>query len=90
MDSERTPAYWPTRILLAVGFVAAAIEVALAFTLILAAPPMFGSEPTALGLPYRVVQGLVGVAAAMIGLVWMIRIFRGPRDQPPRWRYRNR
>ena len=73
-----------------VGFIAAAIEVALAFTLILAAPPMFAPEPTVLGLPYRFVQGLAGVAAAIVGLVWMIRIFRGPRDEPPRWRYRDR
>ena len=32
---------------------------------------------------------LVGEALAIVGLVWMIRIWRGPtRDAPPEWRYR--
>jgi hypothetical protein len=31
----------------------------------------------------------VGEALAIVGLVWMIRIWRGPtRDAPPEWRYR--
>jgi hypothetical protein len=91
MDEQRAPAYWPTRILLVVGFIAAVIEVALALTLMLtvAAPPTFPSEPAVLGLPIRVVGSLPGVAAAVVGLVWMIRIFRGPHDEPPRWRYRD-
>jgi hypothetical protein len=24
------------------------------------------------------------------GVIWMIRIFRGPSDEPPPWRYRDR
>jgi hypothetical protein len=30
--------------------------------------------------------GLVGI---LVGLVWLVRIFRGPRDEPPPWRYRD-
>jgi hypothetical protein len=87
----RTPAYWPTRILLAVGFIATVIAFALALTLLpLAESPMFGPEPTILGLPYRVVQSALVIGLAVFGLVWMIRIFRGARDQPPAWRYRRR
>ena len=33
---------------------------------------------------------VLAAATAVIGLIWTIRIFRGPRDEPPRWRYRNR
>jgi hypothetical protein len=87
---HRTPAYWPTRILLVVGFITTVIAIALALTLILTEPPMFGPEPTVLGLPYRVVGASLGLALPLIGLARMIRIFRGPRDEPPLWRYRDR
>ena len=73
---NRTPAYWPTRILLVVGILATAIASALALTLIRAEPPMFGPEPTVVGLPNRIMVPVLGVAVAMIGLVWMVRIFR--------------
>ena len=33
---------------------------------------------------------LAGFLSVVLGLVWMIRIFRGPRDEPPPWRYRDR
>jgi hypothetical protein len=87
---QRTPAYWPTRSLLVVGSIATVITVAMALVVMLAEPPMFGPEPTFLGLPNRVVISLTGVAAAIVGLAWMVRIFRGPRDEPAAWRYRNR
>jgi hypothetical protein len=36
------------------------------------------------------VLGSLGTTAALTGLAWMIRIFRGPRDEPAPWRYRDR
>ena len=33
---------------------------------------------------------LAGLVVAGVGLGWMIRILRGPRDEPPPWRYRDR
>jgi hypothetical protein len=33
---------------------------------------------------------LAGLVTAGVGLAWMIRILRGPRDVPPPWRYRDR
>jgi hypothetical protein len=44
--------------------------------MILAEPPMFGPEPTVLGLPNRIMVPVLGLAVAMFGLVWMVRIFR--------------
>ncbi len=87
---NRTPAYWPTRIMLAVGIVSAAAvilaDVVLARRL---TEPCFGcAYPDVLGLPANVVGAAIGAALAAFGLVWMFRIFRGPRDKPPVWRYR--
>lgn len=33
---------------------------------------------------------LAGLLVGLAGLVWMIRIYRGPRDGPPPWRHRDR
>ena len=88
---HRTPAYWPTRIMLAVGIVATALVVA--FPLLAAAAPqgpMFVQPPDILGLPRDVAFWLEAAGAAVFGLVWMVRIFRGTRDEPPAWRYRDR
>ena len=35
-------------------------------------------------------MALAVLVVIVVGLVWMIRIFRGPRDEPPPWRYRDR
>jgi hypothetical protein len=32
----------------------------------------------------------VGAALWLAGVIWMIRIMRGPSDDPPPWRYRGR
>ena len=77
---HRTRAYWPTRILLAVGFTVTAIELALP----LMAPAGFSLSPVGSAVL------LAGVALALVGLAWMLRIFRGPSDEPPAWRYRER
>jgi hypothetical protein len=88
---EKTPAYWPTRILLAVAIIATALVVAFALWSAFWAPStMGGGDPSVLGLPSTVVGSLIAVGLALLGLVWAIRIFRGPRDKPPSWRYRDR
>ena len=83
-----TPAYWPTRILLAIGFVATGIALTLGLAPVTGG--MFGPPPTVLGLPANIVLTVVGLLPAFVGLGVMVRIFRGPRDEPPAWRYRDR
>ena len=88
---HRTPAYWPTRILLAVGFIATVIVLTLTLALeLLTQDPMFGTRTAVLGLPANMVVALVRVVPVLVGFAWMLRIFRGPRDEPPAWRYRDR
>jgi hypothetical protein len=42
-----------------------------------------------LEIPGGVVISVAAFLTMVVGLVWMIRIFRGPRDEPPPWRYRD-
>jgi hypothetical protein len=47
---------------------------------------MFGvTEP----LELRLLPYVVAALGFVVGLVWMIRIMRGPKDEPPPWRYRD-
>ena len=86
---HRTLAYWSTRIMLAIGVIATADVVLLAP--LLAAPSCFScNNPAVLGLPSALVLAVVAVTLAVVGLIWMVRIVRGPRDEPPDWRYRDR
>jgi hypothetical protein len=87
---NRTPAYWPTRILLAVGCIATGIALALTLAILQGPEPMFDSRVAVLGLPTSIVVALVGFVPVLVGFAWMLRIFRGPRDEPPAWRYRDR
>jgi hypothetical protein len=83
----RTSAYWPTRVMLASAFllpVAAALIWCAAPQPI--GPPMY-EDPMPWAGPALIA---VGVALWLVGVVWMLRIFRGPRDEPPPWRYRDR
>ena len=64
---------------------------------VLALPVLFWAEPIfgayklgVFGVPSAVAFGLVAGGIALLGLVWMIRVFRGPRDGPRPWRYRDR
>ena len=87
---HRTRAFWPTRIILAIGFIATALAV-LAASARMDLEPFLGPDyPDVLGLPSNVLLAVSGVALAVIGLVWMLSIFRGPRDEPSAWRYRDR
>ena len=81
------------------GWLVARLELVLALVVVLVATIiLITNEPFALGYDgrwqeaYRVwaaVLPYVGEALAIVGLVWMIRIWRGPtRDAPPEWRYR--
>jgi len=94
MQDLRTPAYWPARILLGVGVLVAVAAVA--FAVFSAFPPeTMGGDPGRiaigpLALPTSVVVSAVAGATALVGLVWMLRIFRGERRDPPAWRYRDR
>ena len=89
---NRTRAYWPTRILLAVGILATVFAVGFALliaTQVSSGPFTMGGPLDVLGLPLNVVVAFAFAGIAVIGLVWMLRLFRGPRDEPPRWRYRD-
>jgi len=78
---NRTRRWWILRIELAIGFLAVALG-----ALVFASMPVMLTEPNPQGDPL-VLAGLVGLVA---GLIWLFRIYRGPRDRPPTWRYRRR
>ena len=81
----RTRAWYQTRALLALGISAVLVPVVLfvfqpSFMGVLSDPPPLWHDL----IPWA---GFLGM---LLGLAWMIRIVRGPRDEPPRWRYRDR
>lgn len=91
MNGTRTRAWWLVRSELALG-IALTLLVAvlglhapLEFHFGLLFPIMLGP----LALPPSAIAPLGAFAIAISGLVWMVRITRGPGDDPPpRWRYR--
>ena len=84
MDGKRTWRWWVVRFELALGLAAVLFVGWLIPTI---SESMFDGPPT----PTAVVLSLGAVWVVMvIAFVWMVRIFRGPRDEPPPWRYRNR
>ena len=86
---NRTPAYWPTRVLLVGGILLTVFVVYVASLMLDDCSECFGYiERQGVTITDLVVA--VGVATAVLGLVWMVRIFRGPRDEPPAWRHRDR
>jgi hypothetical protein len=48
---------------------------------------MFTADP---GLDQVGIATAVGAGLWLAGVMWMIRIFRGPSDEPRPWRYRDR
>lgn len=86
--SRRHPEYWIARFMLAFAIVA--LPAAL-YWLVAMQPDTMGGHTASPGL------GSVGVAILAVGaglwfagVIWMIRIIRGPSDVPPPWRYRVR
>ncbi len=77
--------------MLAVGIVATAAIALLAWGIVSVSGGCFGCEFSGvLGVPSYLVQAGAAVGLALVGLAWMVRIFRGPRDEPPAWRRRDR
>ena len=87
---NRTPAYWQTRALLAVGVIATVVVLMLSLEGLMHPPVLFGGGLDVLGLPVNFVIALVSLGLGLVGFVWMLRIFRGPRGELPVWRYRDR
>jgi hypothetical protein len=79
---DRGPAYWPARIMLGVGIVATLLAIVLAVVVVVSWPTSVSSDPS--------MGPLVAAGVASVGLVWMVRIFRGPGDDPPAWRHHDR
>jgi hypothetical protein len=87
---HRTPAYWPTRILLVFGFLATLAALALTLVVLMQDGPLIDPRPDVLGLPADIAVALVALLPPVVGFAWMLRIFRVPRDGSTRWRYRDR
>ena len=78
---NRTRAWYQTRVLLAIGIGA---------VLTIGFVVWFSNDRVVLlGISLRLVL-LTALLSALIGLAWMIRIFRGSGDEPRAWRYRDR
>jgi hypothetical protein len=95
MKGKRTRRWWVTRIELAVGI---GLVVFMGFWFFVPGSPWgpcdgFGCtrlSPWLLPTRAETAVPLAAFLVAVIGLAWMIRIFRGPRDGSPPWRYRDR
>jgi hypothetical protein len=90
MHDRHTPAWRWSRLHLAIGVV---LVLLIAFLGSFYTGPCFGCTDTiSLGpllMQSGVLVAIVALAVAMVGLIWMVRIVRGPRDEPPPWRYRD-
>ena len=89
MNGTRTRAWWVVRLELLVGIVLTLLVARLGFEA--AMTVRIGGNPPAhvLPLPPHAMLFLGGLAISIVGLVWMVRIIRGPREDPaPGWRYR--
>jgi hypothetical protein len=91
MNTRRTPAYWLARALLAVAILLTVLAVTLGASL-LGVSQQFsgGAGPRLLGVPFRILEGVLTIGLATLGLAWTFRIFLGSRDEPPPWRHRDR
>jgi hypothetical protein len=85
METRRTRAYWPTRMMLAFAIV----SLPSVLWLVAMQPDMIGGPTASPGLDPGDVWMAVSAGLWFTGVIWMIRIFRGPNDDPPIWRYRD-
>jgi hypothetical protein len=86
----RTPAWYWSRLELGIGVVSVLLIGLLGW---FAPRPFSGDRAITLGpflLPSWTSVPIAALVGAVAGLIWMIRILRGPRDEPPPWRYRKR
>lgn len=81
MDGKRTAGWYLARITLAIG-IAAVLSVGWLF---LSQAPFVNEF-----MPLRPLPLLAGFLGTLFGGIWIIRISRGTRDDPPPWRYRDR
>lgn len=90
MGGRRKRAWWLVRLELAVGIGMTLLVVWLGMEWVMTSVCGFCNPPVRpLPLPPNVAVALAAFAIAEAGLAWMVRIIRGPRDEPPRWRYRD-
>ena len=84
MRLSRTPGWWATRLEFAIAIGAALLPPLLVPA---AMAPTFGDVSPRMGLAWLV----IGEAASLVGLAWMIRIYRAPlrMDSKAYWRYRD-
>lgn len=90
MPPRTSPAYWPKRILLAIGV----LSVAVILVWGVAAPLPADIEPLNLEFgPVSIDCVLLGrglaVGVPVLGLLWMVRVFRESEGDPPPWRHRD-
>jgi len=93
MNSRRTPAWWMVRFELAVGIGLTLLVGQLGWDWAMTVTFGLGYGEWALGplaLPKTVAMAGAAFAIAVGALIWMVRIIRGPRDEPPPWRYQDR
>jgi hypothetical protein len=92
MNRRRTPAWWLVRFELAAAIGLTLLVGWLGMTRAMVV--CFGGchGRVALGpldMTFDSALLVAALAVAVAGLAWMVRIMRGPRDEPPRWRYRD-
>ena len=87
METKRTRGWYATRFELALS-----IAVVFAVFLALAFPPTYmgGDGRSPWESPLLVLLAVAAFLVMFVGLAWMIRIYHGPRIDPPSWRYRDR
>lgn len=93
MQPKRTPAWWWVRLELLTGIVLTVLIGYLGFDRAMEVTFGFGDRITVgpLEMSARVAAMNTALVIAILGLIWMVRIIRGPRDEPPPpWRYRDR
>lgn len=89
MNGTRTRAWWVIRLELLVGIALTLLVARRGFEAAMSMCGMCNPPTHTLPLPPSAMLFLGTLAISIAGLVWMVRIIRGPGDDPPtRWRYR--